>query len=339
MRRYDKKQNILEANLKLEHEFMLSKRLFETFTNVICEEEGLSAEKIAQTIDKAGGDSEDEDVQKAFLEKLIDSDFEPNNIKVDDVINSDIQENLIVESDMAHNIAHGIHSGLDWIENSETGIQFSEKLTKWSGGLLKINKEKLIKGLHALEKVLNFVPNILSKGIYKIMRKFGGGLESAKVGSIGGEVIWLCVLAGFAITFWPGLAGIAAGGLTILKIGGLLLKLWNLGRTIYKIVKNFVTGVKEVKNVDFSVTDFLDGIEKSSDTNIKVEYDVIKSLEEWFNHLDDDKQQKAQEILKNSYDLFTGGRETKSLEILRPLNLPDDVTDTLGKLVHGKRED
>ena len=337
MRRYDKKQNILEANLRLEHEFMLSKNLLvETFKHVMCEEEGLSAEKVAQTIDKAGGDAEDEETQKAFLEKLIDADFEPNNIKVDDVINpSGVQESLIVESDMANNIAHGIHSGLDWIENSETGIQFAEKLTKLSGGALKINKEKLIKGLHALEKVLNFVPNILSKGIYKIIRKFGGGLETAKVGSIGGEVIWLCVLAGFAITFWPGLAGIVACGLTILKIGGLLLKLWNLGRTIYKIVKNFITGVKEVEDVNFSVTDFLKGVEKASDTNEKVSYDVIKSLEGWFNHLGDEKKVKAQEILKSSYDLFTNGRETKSLQVLKPLNLPDDVISTLKSLIHG----
>lgn len=310
--------------------------LLETFINVLCEEEGLSAEKVAQTIDKAGGDSNDEEVQKAFLEKLIDSDFEPNDIKIDDVINPKVQEGLIVESDAAHSIAHGIHSGLDWIENSETGIQFSEKLTKWSGGLIKINKEKLIKGLHALEKVLNFVPNILSKGIYKIIRKFGGGLESAKVGSIGGEVIWLCVLAAFAITFWPGLAGVAAGGLTILKVGALLLKLWNLGRTLYKIVMNFVTGVKEVKNVDFSVTDFLDGIERSSKTDIKVDYNIIKSLESWFDHLGDNEKPKAQEILKNSNDLLIKGRQSKAVQILKPLNLPNDVMSTLKGLVHGK---
>ena len=337
MRRHDKKQNILEANLRLEGDFISNKNfILETFINVLCEGEGLSAEKVAQTIDNAGGDSDDEEVQKAFLEKLIDSDFEPNNIKIDDVINPKIQEGLIVESDASHGIIHGLHIALDWIENSETGIQFSEKLAKWSGGLIKINKEKLIKGLHALEKVLNFLPNILSKGIYKIIRKFGGGLESAKVGSIGGEIIWLCVLAAFAITFWPGLAGIAAGGLTILKVGGLLLKLWNLGRTLYKIVMNFVTGVTEVKDVDFSVTDFLSSVEKSSKTGIEVDYNVIKSLEGWFNHLGGDEKSKAQEVLKNSNDLFIKGRESKAIEILKPLNLPNDVMSTLKGLIHGK---
>ena len=46
MRRYDKKQNILEANLRLEKAFVTNKNLLlETFVNVLCEEEVLTEEQ------------------------------------------------------------------------------------------------------------------------------------------------------------------------------------------------------------------------------------------------------------------------------------------------------
>ena len=347
MRKRDKLKNIEQANTVLEQSYLKSKILIiETFNTVLTEEKDLDVNKVAKTIEKAGADPKDKEIQKSFLEELIDNDFNPNSIKVDDVLNKKKKikqnESFIIESAGVNELAHGIHSALDWIEHSETGIQFLEKLTHISGGLIdKKTVASISKGLHFLEKILNFIPDLLSKGIYKIIRFFGGSLETAKIGSQLGDVIWLTVLAAFTIKFWPGVAAAMTGGLTIIGVGSLLLKLWNAGRTMYKIIKNFITGIHEASDVKFSVIDFLNNLEKFSNekfkTKFQIEYNTVKSMEKWFGSIKKEQKDQAQISLKQAFDLIKDGKETKAQSLLNRLNIPEDVKKVLHKMINGDK--
>lgn len=350
MRRFDKKQNILEANQRLEKSYLNSKGLIvETFNNVLTESSKLDPKKVAKVIHDAGGDPNSVETAGEFLNQLIDSDFDPSKIKVKDVIeksdkegdnqNESTEDDLISESGGHGGLSDLIGAAIQYMENTETGVQALEKLSKLLGPKFgNLTKDFILKALHAIEKVLNFVPKLLSRGIYKIIKYFGGGVELAQAGSKLGNIIWLIVLAVFAFTHWPGIAAFAATGAFLLKVGELLLWLWNMGRTIFGIVKNFFTGVKEVTGEHQTFIDLLTFFEKNFNTSFSG--DVAQEAENIYNKMDDETKKSFSSAVKHIQRLYKEGRDIGEFwgELETRYKIPSDLLDKMADQLGNKNK-
>lgn len=309
----------MEANLVLERSFLKNKGLLvETFANVLTESKELDPTKIEDTIEKAGGDPDDVETAKNFLEDLISGDFDPSKIKLDDVIDEKNvrSENRVIQESGGHGgVGVLIHHAIEYMENSETGVQFSEWMTKTFGKYGRSTADVIIKGLHLLEKILNFIPDILSKGIYKIIRFFGGSIQTAKGTSNLGDVIWICVLGFFAITFFPSWGSFAIGAGLIYKTGAFLLKIWNLGRTIWRGIKEFISGGKEFLNREkYDASEFFQTIEPIwkaltpglGSRGFALEW--VKTLDDYIYKLKDEKREQFLNRLKKMTERIKSGK-------------------------------
>jgi hypothetical protein len=304
MRRFDKRKNIMEANLALERSFLKNKGLLvETFDpNILTEEETIDVKKVTDVIKKHGGDPNDEEIAKNFFDELLDSDFDPSKIKVDDVIESKKKEDdLVLEAgSYASSIASAMNKLQGYLAKPEKAgviIGFLSKFLgkKWG----KASVEKLSKGLKWLGGVMDIIPDQMSKFIYKGFRKFGSSLETASAASIGGDILWLALLIYIGVIMFPALSSFVAGGLGIWKIIMALPKFWSILKNIGSLISKGMGIYKEVKDKIYTPIDFLTDFEEL--TNGEISYKLKSGFEGWYNGMvkNPEKWSKQAKVLKS----------------------------------------
>jgi len=282
MRKHDKLKNITVANLLMEKLYLQTKPvkgiLYEDFKMLLKEEDILGVNKVVSSIEKAGADINDKDVQLAFLDNFIDSDFNLSKINPQKVVKDADTQNYgetLNENAGAYDIKHLLHLAHELLDGVETGEVLAHKISHSTKG--KVTKQIIKKGLSLLEKMINFAPNIIGKAIYKLMMWGGSSLESAKIGSMTGPIIWICVLVGVSLVSFPSLLSGATG---VWGITYFLYKTWGIIKGIFDIVKNIFKTKEEHSDELMTITDVLDGLHKN---NIDMDHDEVKIADEWYH--------------------------------------------------------
>jgi hypothetical protein len=284
--------------------------------SILTEEETLDVEKITDVIKKHGGDPEDKETALNFFDELIDSDLNLNSIKIEDVIESKKKDDdLITEVSgtltVIKNAFTTAQSYLGKTEKAGVILEFLSKVLKSVD--IKVTPEKIAEGLKKLGKILDIIPDQLSKLIFKTFRYFGTGLEKSSVASIGGEVIWLIILGVISVSLFPSIGSILSGGLGIWKLIALIPKVWSILKNIGSIIKNFIKGTKEIQDKIYTPIDFLSDFEKL--TNGKISYELKNGFEEWYDGVTNPKKMGWEGNYKfyKSLTSFVGGSTLKLL--------------------------
>lgn len=267
--------------------------------------------KITNDLKKQGIEFQDKNAQIAFLDNLIDADFNLNDLNADEIAQQ-VNSGTIQEG--GHGGALGTaHVVLD---NAVENPELIEKILHfiYEKFHVKIDSKKVISAIKKVIKVLGFIPNLFQKGIYKLLKLFGLSVEGAKIGSLVGISLFIVVCIVVAAVFLP--EAIMAAG-TIAGAGLLLFKLTKLAVTIKTLWKAIKTAKTEHKDEIFTSNDFLDAIEKkmkSMDQNkyplIKkdVGYDWVSKSEDWFNHLSEFDRNRATKMFERTINAINSGK-------------------------------
>lgn len=329
MRKHDKIKNIQKVNLLIEQMYLSTKKsgvIYEDFN--LMTEEGTemipNLSKVKNGIEQAGGSLSDKDTQLALLDKFIDSDFDISKVNPQAVVHdSGTENNNLTESHDAGGVTHLIHQAHTAFDHTENGAKILDLIHKYISP--KITKESIMKGLHVIEKILNFVPNLFAKAIYKLMRYFGAGLETARIGSYAGPVLWIALLAAISIWAFPSIMSAFA---SVAGIMTLLYKLWNLGSAVWSGVKKVIAAFSESADKVVTVVDLLDELEKGK--GLRFEYDEIKELEEWYNHLKEDGKTSVTKIMTQMIEYIHNGKSFGGhLELLSRFHFPEEIIEKI----------
>jgi hypothetical protein len=332
MRRYDKLKNINKANLLIEQLYVATRTsgvIYEDFN--LMTEDGIeqvpNISNIKTGIEQAGGSLGDKDTQLALLDKFIDANFDMSKVNAQSVIqDSGVEKSSLTESHDAGGLGHLIHQAHSTFDDAENSVKLLALIHKYVSRKITVNSIK--HGLHALEKILNFVPDLFSKAIYKIMRSFGSSLENAHIGSIGGPILWIALMAGIAIVTFPSVVSGVASGATVAGVITLLYKLWNIVSTLWTGFKRIVSANVESSDKVVSVVDLMDELEKSK--GIGFEHKEIIKLEEWYNHLDKKSKGSVTKIITQMVEYIKNGKSFGGhLELLTRFHFPKEIIDKI----------
>ena len=332
MRRHDKLKNIHKVNLLIERIYSatrISGVIYEDFN--LMTEQGVeqipNLSNVKSNIEKAGGSLSDKDTQLALLDKFIDANFDMSKVSAQAVIqDSGVENNNLTESHDAGGLGHLIHQAHSTFDDAENSTKLLALIHKYVSK--KITVVAIKHGLHALEKILNFVPDLFSKAIYKIMRSFGSSLENAHIGSIGGPILWVALMAGIAIVTFPSVVSGVASGVTVAGVITLLYKLWNIVSSLWSGFKKIISGSVESSDKVVTVVDLMDELEKTK--GIGFEYKEIKELEEWYNHLDNKSKGSVTKIITQMVEYINNGKSFGGhLELLTRFHFPKEIINKL----------
>ena len=332
MRRHDKLKNIQKANLLIEQIYATTRKsgvIYEDFALMTEEGEELvpHMSNIISGIEQAGGSLSDKETQLALLDKFIDADFDMSKVNAKSVVQDGGSVNAeLTENTHTGGIEHLVHQAHTAIDNTENSVKLLALINKYINK--NITKESIKHGLHMIEKVLNFVPDLLSKAIYKIMRSFGSSLENAHIGSIGGPVIWIALMAGIAIVTFPSVVSGVFSAVTVAGVVKLLYSLWNIVNTIWSGFKKIVGGADEASDKVVTVVDFMDELEKNK--GISFEQSEITEVKEWYNHLDDKSKDSVTKIITQMVEHLNSGKSFGGhLELLSRYHFPKEISNKL----------
>lgn len=322
MRKIDKLNNIKKANLLVEQLYLAAKTetiLSEDFKHILTESEIPGIEKVKKGVEQAGASLNDKDIQLALLDKFIDADFDLSKVNPQAVIQSAPKQEAITEgAEGASELFHLLHKAHALFDNTEDGARILGVVQKKVGN--KITKELIKKGLEILEKILNFVPNLFAKAIYKLLRSGGINLENAKIGSVSGPIIWIGLMAAFAVITFPSITALVT---SIAGIMTLLYKLWNIISTIWSGYKKIVDAGEEQGDKVMTSVDYLDELEKTK--GFEISYDEINEADEWYDHLAPDKKKSVSKIFKQAIEFLKAGKPYAGhLELLKRFGYPLD---------------
>lgn len=221
----------------------------------------------------AGVDIKDEEVQLDILDKLIDSNFQPE--KVDPKQIAEYKKPL--EED-----AGAIGFSLDVLENSEV----LEKLTH----ALDVPMNVIQKAIGFLKKIAEFPFNLIKKFFFKIARFFGASIESAEKWGVGGLTALAIICLVYGILHFPALLAALSGGFGIIalcKLGYALVKSAVGLNGLWKKFKNYKSEESSEKNIKtFSPADFFTSIEQKykEKTGEKIPDKWYFTLKDWYDN-------------------------------------------------------
>jgi hypothetical protein len=314
MRKHDKIKNIQKANMLMEQLYLATKPvkgiIYEDFRRQLNESEIPNMDNLKTNIEKAGGDIDDKNVQMSFLNNLVDSDFNISKINPQEVVKDagnptqDNSNKQNVNESGGHGgplmaILHAAHNALEYTEG---GVEIGSVIEKNIGK--RIAKEMLKKGLHFIEEILNFIPDIFEKAIYKFMKWCGVNVEVASLTAKSGPVIWMLILAGVAIAFFPSALSAAVG---FWGIATLLLKIWSFIKTIWGIFKKVMGMVDESTDKLLTFSDLLRFFEEKFNSDFS--WEVRNGGEKFYNKLNDKLKQDFSGSVKHMKRLVDAGRE------------------------------
>lgn len=229
---------------------------------------------LLRELEKSGKDIKDKEIQKDLIAKIIDSDFNIDEIDVEE----------IKENNHPINESHGSIGGLmhliaEFIDNTELGENLAHKLN--------IKKEKIQWIFTIIKKIIHgavWILELVEKAIFKVCRFMGIGIETSKATSTATMAIIGITCFIFAIIHaGPEVATLAGIGLAI-KLSVIMIKGWASIKSFYVRAKDVF---HEAKRANYTINDFLDEIGPTVKKLGGKEFDTntIFALDKWYDSL------------------------------------------------------
>lgn len=246
--------------------------------------------KVANT----GADIKDEEVQLDILDKIIDSDFQPE--KIDPKQITEYKKSLEEE-------AGTLSVGIEILETTEVIEKFAE--------ILGVNVDTIKKAVAWVKKIFGWPSKIIKKFFFKIARFFGASIESAEKWGIGGLAVIATICLIYGIMHFPGLVSGLAGSFGFMALAKLGWGLIKSAAGLKALWQKFKSYKKESDVKIYTTNDFLTSIEPKYKeiTKKKIPDNWIFTLKDYFSEIKDKKiQERASEFLKKISDSINNNR-------------------------------
>lgn len=247
--------------------------------------------KVANT----GADIKDEEIQLDILDKIIDSDFQPEKIDP-----KQIKEYKKFLEEEAGTLAVGI----EILETTEVIEKFAE--------ILGVNVDTIKKAVAWVKKIFGWPSKIIKKFFFTIARFFGASIESAEKWGIGGLAVIATICLVYGIMHFPGLIATLSGGFGFMALAKLGWGLIKSAAGLKALWQKFKSYKKESDVKIYTTNDFLTSIESKYKeiTNKKIPNDWVFTLKDYFSEIkDEETQEKVSEYFERiSYAINTNRR-------------------------------
>lgn len=294
------------AGLITESEYRSLSNIIQYTNTVLLLETESSAPPVDDLVKKVantGADIKDEEVQLDILDKIIDSDFQPE--KIDPKQITEYKKSLEEE-------AGTLSVGIEILETTEVIEKFAE--------ILGVNVDTIKKAVAWVKKIFEWPSKIIKKFFFKIARFFGASIESAEKWGIGGLAVIATICLVYGIMHFPGLVSALAGGfgvMTLAKLGWALIKSAAGLKALWQKFKSYK---KESDVKTYTTNDFLTSIEPKYKeiTKKKIPDNWVFTLKDYFSEIKDEETQKrASEFLKRISDSINNNRRYNLVGLIR----------------------
>ena len=285
------------AGLITESEYRSLSNIIQYTNTVLLLETESSAPPVDDLVKKVantGADIKDEEVQLDILDKIIDSDFQPE--KIDPKQITEYKKSLEEE-------AGTLSVGIEILETTEVIEKFAE--------ILGVNVDTIKKAVAWVKKIFEWPSKIIKKFFFKIARFFGASIESAEKWGIGGLAVIATICLVYGIMHFPGLVSALAGGFGIMSLAKLGWALIKSAAGLKALWQKFKSYKKESDVKTYTTNDFLTSIEPKYKeiTKKKIPDNWVFTLKDYFSEIKDKKiQERASEFLKKISDSINNNR-------------------------------